>query len=482
MYGDFIFVWEPHESFDYDGNQGVSRAMQDLLDCLEGIDVIDHPFVGMIFTWCNMREKIPLPRKLDRVLLRIIGIDQLQDVLCVELSSEMKDSLVVLGTSKEIRDVLFAMDENKTLGPDGYLVVFSSTMKRWLSDLILPNQSVFFTSMDLVENVLLAQKLVKGYERKHLSARGVIKVDLRNAFDSLDWVFVFQVLKVMGFSFPIYSLLNLATKYGVIEFHPMCMRIGFTHICFVEDLLEFTKGSLEVLIVVKGIMGRFYLMSWLLMNEYKSKIFCAGLGEPEIQVLIEHTGFRVGLLPGSEGSARGARVSWEMVCHPKCESGLGLKNIRVWNSVYMMRCLSLIPVKFALVGALDGKFQAKAAWDMLQDKQDHLFAECGFARAILALIMQACYVWCDGASWEVMVRWVQENGKGKLLRATMICLAWCACIYHIWLERNGRLHGAPQKKVDDIIRMIIRLVGLRLRGYVKVPAHFFGFAADWGII
>ncbi|KAK8585289.1 hypothetical protein V6N13_139223 [Hibiscus sabdariffa] len=67
--GDFNVMNCPQESSDYDGSQGVTGAMQDFLDCQESIDVVDHPFLGVLFTWCNLREEAPLLRKLDRFLV-----------------------------------------------------------------------------------------------------------------------------------------------------------------------------------------------------------------------------------------------------------------------------------------------------------------------------------------------------------------------------------------------------------------------------
>lgn len=41
-----------------------------------------------------------------------------------------------------------------------------------------------------MENVLLAKKLIKGYGRSSMSPRCMLKIDLRKAYDSLDWIFL----------------------------------------------------------------------------------------------------------------------------------------------------------------------------------------------------------------------------------------------------------------------------------------------------
>ncbi|KAK8627623.1 hypothetical protein V6N13_135230 [Hibiscus sabdariffa] len=67
--GDFNILSCPQESSDFNGSQGVTGAMREFKDCQEGLDVIDHPFIGSFFTWCNYRDDDPLSRKLDRVLI-----------------------------------------------------------------------------------------------------------------------------------------------------------------------------------------------------------------------------------------------------------------------------------------------------------------------------------------------------------------------------------------------------------------------------
>lgn len=42
---------------------------------------------------------------------------------------------------------------------------------------------------------------------------------------------------------------------------------------------------------------------------------------------------------GSDQKATGARVSWEAICHPKAEGGLGLRDLVTWNRAYFMKGL-----------------------------------------------------------------------------------------------------------------------------------------------
>ncbi|XP_038994260.1 uncharacterized protein LOC120118220 [Hibiscus syriacus] len=59
-------------------------------------------------------------------------------------------------------------------------------LKNLLHDLITLNQTTFVKGIHIIDNILLAQDLVKGYGRKSISPRCAIKINLQKAFDSLD--------------------------------------------------------------------------------------------------------------------------------------------------------------------------------------------------------------------------------------------------------------------------------------------------------
>ena len=48
---------------------------------------------------------------------------------------------------------------------------------------------------------------------------------------------------------------------------------------------------------------------------------------------------------GKNQSAKGARVSWEAICYPKSEGGLGLKDLMSWNQECMLQNIWAIMVK-----------------------------------------------------------------------------------------------------------------------------------------
>ncbi|KAL0288695.1 UNVERIFIED_CONTAM: Retrovirus-related Pol polyprotein from type-2 retrotransposable element R2DM [Sesamum radiatum] len=72
-------------------------------------------------------------------------------------------------------------------------------MKSFMDKLVSPPQNAFVPGRKISNNVLLGQELFHGYNRQHLPPRCPLKVDLRKAYDTLEWDFVGAVLRRFGF-------------------------------------------------------------------------------------------------------------------------------------------------------------------------------------------------------------------------------------------------------------------------------------------
>lgn len=77
--------------------------------------------------------------------------------------------------------------------------VISKLIARRLQDILpLMISNLHFTFVKgrlLVKNVLLASELIRGFNQKGISRRGLLKVDLRKAFDTVKWEFILTILK-----------------------------------------------------------------------------------------------------------------------------------------------------------------------------------------------------------------------------------------------------------------------------------------------
>ncbi|XP_062118295.1 uncharacterized protein LOC133831906 [Humulus lupulus] len=68
-----------------------------------------------------------------------------------------------------------------------------------LPDLIQPNQGAFVKGRSISHNIMIFQDLIKNYGRASTSSRCAIKIDLRKAYDTVDWDFLENLLKALKF-------------------------------------------------------------------------------------------------------------------------------------------------------------------------------------------------------------------------------------------------------------------------------------------
>nr|XP_009786491.1 PREDICTED: uncharacterized protein LOC104234592 [Nicotiana sylvestris]XP_016445207.1 PREDICTED: uncharacterized protein LOC107770414 [Nicotiana tabacum] len=220
-------------------------------------------------------------------------------------------------TDQEILESLKAIGDDKAPGIDGY------------------------NAGKIADNVILAHELVKSYTRAQISPRCMVKIDLQKAYDSVEWIFLQQVMEEIGFPdrfikwimeciktisntvlingestepfeaakglrqgdhispflFDIVmeylnrSLTELEKK-NKFQYHPRYKKLGITHMSFAYDLLLFSR--VKVLKIIEAIC-RSYI--WSSSNTITKKAY----------------------------------VSWERMCTPKSVGDLNLINLLLWN-------------------------------------------------------------------------------------------------------------------------------------------------------
>ena len=68
-----------------------------------------------------------------------------------------------------------------------------------LPSVINQSQGAFVDGRELLFNVLLCQEIARGYSRKLISPRCMMKIDLRKAYDSIHWGCVKEILDALNF-------------------------------------------------------------------------------------------------------------------------------------------------------------------------------------------------------------------------------------------------------------------------------------------
>ena len=67
-----------------------------------------------------------------------------------------------------------------------------------LSDIVSLNQGAFVKGRSIIHNILLCKEIVRHYSRKNCSPSCLIKVDLSKAYDTMDWLFIKDMLAALG--------------------------------------------------------------------------------------------------------------------------------------------------------------------------------------------------------------------------------------------------------------------------------------------
>ncbi|GKB57414.1 RNA-directed DNA polymerase, eukaryota, reverse transcriptase zinc-binding domain protein [Tanacetum coccineum] len=149
----------------------------------------------------------------------------------------------------------------------------TNRIKGVLGKLINENQSAFIVGRQITKNILLAQELLRGYNKKTKVKKCALEIDLQKAYDTLDWQFLRKILEQFGFH--TMEVFNLFMKKDTANVDGLS---------FIRDCQgDLTKGK--------------------------------------------------------------AKISWENICRPKDQGGLGLKNLQIWNKVLIMKHLWNVAAK-----------------------------------------------------------------------------------------------------------------------------------------
>lgn len=224
--------------------------------------------------------------------------------------------------------------------------ILSNRLAPVLGSIIDESQAAFIKGRSLIENVHLAQELLRQYNRKRVSPRCVLKIDLRKAYDSINWEFLESVLEGLGFpsrftqwvmeciSTPSFSIaingsthgffkgkrgirqgdplspflfvicleylsrsMKAATNNTEFNYHPKCGPLKITHLAFADDLMLFARGDTTSVRIMMQCLEQFGDCSGLRMNANKSNIFTAGIQGQDLDEIQELVNMPRGSMP-----------------------------------------------------------------------------------------------------------------------------------------------------------------------------------------
>ncbi|XP_070038220.1 uncharacterized protein [Nicotiana tomentosiformis] len=260
-----------------------------------------------------------------------------------------------------------------------------------MDNLIDKSQVAFVSSRVITDNIILSHELMKGYGRKGVSPRCMIKIDMQKAYDSIEWVFLEQVLNALNFpeifvrwimvciSTVLYSvvingkpsvlftakrgvrqgdplspflfviameylsrLLKTLTENPDFNYHPRCDKLNIIQLGFADDLLLFYRGDVVSTQLLYKQFQQFSLASGLIANQGKSDVYFGGVPSQIQQQIIQKLGFSVGSLPFREIAVdQKCTHSHSTVLVPSFhlakEGGLNIVDIYTWNKTAILK-------------------------------------------------------------------------------------------------------------------------------------------------
>ncbi|KAL0294292.1 UNVERIFIED_CONTAM: hypothetical protein Sradi_6894300 [Sesamum radiatum] len=310
-------------------------------------------------------------------------------------------------------------------------------MQKVLNSLIDYSQTAFVPGRSITDNIMLAQELLSGYNIARSPKRCTIKIDIQKAYDSVQWDFLLETLKIFKFPhrfvtwmeqcvttaafsialngqlhgffkgskgirqgdpsspylfvlvmelFHVLLQLRVQTE-GDFRFHWKCAELGILNLCFADDVLIFCAGDVPSVRRVKVVLEEFAELSGLQVNSSKSTVIFSKAIQSERQELLDLLGFQEGCLPikylgvpltasrlsvadcrpildkvacrlagwthltlslagraqllksvlGSLHTYWYGKGSWDQVCKPQVQGGLGIRRVRHMNLALLLK-------------------------------------------------------------------------------------------------------------------------------------------------
>ncbi|XP_074303043.1 uncharacterized protein LOC141637465 [Silene latifolia] len=121
------------------------------------------------------------------------------------------------------------------------------------------------------------------------------------------------------------------------RFHPLCKSMKLSSLMFADDLLLFSKGDVDSIMILLRTFSTFSQASGLQMSRGKSNVYFNGVSGEVRREIVQAVLLKIEavcrnfLWHGGTEYARTPTVAWSKLCTNQKEGGLGLRDEYSWN-------------------------------------------------------------------------------------------------------------------------------------------------------
>ncbi|XP_019262090.1 PREDICTED: uncharacterized protein LOC109239938 [Nicotiana attenuata] len=278
--------------------------------------------------------------------LPVVQQDIMQSGKVVTRDQQLK--LIRPITKEEVNGAIKGIGDQKAPRCDGFNAFFYKRTWPVIGEDVTFVVIEFFNSGSMLigDNIIMAHELVNGYERKDISPGCMLKIDMRKAYDSLEYPYLQQILRLIGFpeifvawimeciTTVTYSIIingkplqlfavrkelrqdNPLSPYLFVlgmeylsrlmktlktikgfRYHPRCAKFNLVQLGFVDDLLQFCRGDVQSVHALHDKFQMFSKVLGLIANPNKSSIYFGGVCQNSLGLIMEALNFRRGELP-----------------------------------------------------------------------------------------------------------------------------------------------------------------------------------------
>ncbi|KAL9679417.1 hypothetical protein QQ045_017277 [Rhodiola kirilowii] len=263
--------------------------------------------------------------------------------------------------------------------------LLASRLKEVLPDIINSTHGAFIKDRSIVGNICLAQQLLLGYSRRNINERLAWKIDLRKAYDTIDWKFLTTMLENLKFPSKFIAWMVMcvqSTSYSIMingemvdffegkrglrqddplspflfiiameglsrmlqklnktvgfYYHPKCHKIKLSHIMCADNLILFSSGRNSTVSAIKEVVYKFLECSGLSINVHKSNLFTGGMGAAKVAWVEDLLGTKSSPLPVRY---LGLPLTSRSLCKKECDVFIQkiTAQLDCWSNRYLSR-------------------------------------------------------------------------------------------------------------------------------------------------